>query len=152
MTPRHKLVSQAELARMKGMSVEGVRQWRSSGGCPFVQRGRNILFDPIAVDRRRERRAKECDKSALSRARLDKMLAQVKLAEYELARQRERLVPRELVEQALAIIKASARSRLVPLGDVLAPRIAGLNNIAAIRKVIDDEVYAALTDLAEGKQ
>jgi hypothetical protein len=104
------------------------------------------------VERWREQRAAKNDKSALNQARVDKLMTEIQLAELELARERQKLIPREVANAIFTNICDNAKARLGPLGSVIAPQIVGLNNVAQIRTIIDDEVYDALTDLAEGKR
>lgn len=146
---RRKLITQAQIAELQGVSVEAVRQWRKAG-CPFIQRDRSVLFDPGKVDCWRAQRAAANERGQLAEAKLRKEIAKADLAWLEVKRMRESLVPTSYIPQIHEMLVDAANARLMPLGGEIAPRIVGMQSLGAIKQVIDECVWNALNDLAHG--
>lgn len=86
--------------------------------------------------------------TAFNKARAKKEIHNAKMAEYE-----ERRIAGELVEVSAVIsewqsIIATARAKLLIIPGKVAPMLYGVASVAEINKILTDEIYSVLTELA----
>jgi phage terminase Nu1 subunit (DNA packaging protein) len=132
---------------MLDVSGQTIYSWRRRG-CPCSRKGASYEFDVAKVFAWRVAQAEATSGASLTEARRRKLLADAEMQESELAKQRGSLVDAETVVTAMSQIIGNARAKILPLGTKVAPFLVGLQNIAQIKKIIDDEIYAILTELA----
>ena len=148
---RGKIVSQAEMAEIAGVSSPTMRAWRRAG-CPVESEGgsgRASLFNTMLVIKWREALAAgETADVDLAEGRRRKIVAEAMLREIEVATAQGHLLPRADVHLAVTGSFARVRSRLLSLPAKLAPLVLGLGSLAAIQEKLSNAVNEALAELA----
>jgi hypothetical protein len=132
-----------QLAKASGYSVGEVQRRRARG-----ETDPQIM---AAAERRTEKRRNTPEKRttesyADAQARKERALAD--LREIEAARARREYVNLSEVKRGLIGLIIASKTRLLAMGAKLAPELAVETEAGKCQKLVDDEVYEALTELS----
>jgi hypothetical protein len=100
----------------------------------------------MAAAKRRNTPEQRMETFADAQARKERALAD--LREIEAARARREFVPLSEVTRVQLGLVVAARNRLLAMGQKLAPELAVEGEPGKCQKLVDDEVYEALTELS----
>ena len=150
-------LTRLELAAELGHSVRTIGKWEREG-LPVLARGRGgqpSTYSQADVRRWLEarRRRLRSDQEALTAARTRRELAMARLGEQQHAVRSGKLLPIEDVDRLWSGQVAAIRARLLAIPIALADRvhrIAAIEGPAGVERVLQDAVYEALRELAEG--
>lgn len=150
------ICNRAQLADIFGTSLPTIDKW-TRNGCPFDEQGgsgRQWRYDTAKVHawllaQAAEEFAKAYGISpgetiSLPEARRRMALAQMTLAEMELAREMGTVVDVEYVTQRVGAVLATLRQALAHLGPTIAGRAASMNSAPKIREMVDDLIRRAV--------
>lgn len=155
-TGKGKIVSQADLAQIFGVTSATVRAWRRAG-CPAESEGgsgRPSTFntaDVIAWRLAGAAKVQGDDDVSLVDARRRRAVAQAHLAEMDAARQSGKLLPREDVTAAVIGAFSRVRTRLLVIPSKVAPLVAPMKAPKECEGTIRKAIYEALRELADTK-
>ncbi len=148
---KRRLLSPSAYARHRGCTHQYISRLIQVGLIP-TNHGK---IDPIEADKKLAEskdpsRAlpKPHDASSFSAARTRRELCKAALAEIQLRRLKDELIP---VEEVLAIWThhiLDCRSKLLRLPSKMAPLIFGLKTLPEMKKALDNEIRKALEELA----
>lgn len=152
---RGKRVNRAELADTFGVSLPTVDGWVRAG-CPVVERGgrgKQWVFNTAAIAEWLRDRAVE-DATGSERAdeaewRARKLRAQALHEELELAKKRGEVAPVEDFRRATTRLMTLVRVNMLNVPDRVVMQIVGETDEARIKRVLRDEIVAALTNAAQ---
>lgn len=145
-------VKASVLAGLFDLSERRIRQLADAGVIPKAARGEYPLAQAIRGYVKfvgKDGRGPDDEASTFRRSRARLMNARAALAEIEQAEREGDLVPATQVEEGWIKIAAIIRARLLALPSKMAPRLAAMSSAALIEAALRDEVYSALTDIAE---
>jgi phage terminase Nu1 subunit (DNA packaging protein) len=140
-------VSDRDLAQLAGVSDRRIRAMAEAGILEKHGRGKYLLGPSIrallnnAAD----------NASELQRERTRKMAADADLAELEYARRKSLIAPVAQMQLALESIFALVRASMMNIPQRTALQIVGDTDEARIKRVLDDEIRAALTAMADAE-
>ena len=87
--------------------------------------------------------------SGLTAARERQALASAEAREIANAERRKQLVERKAVEAALADVLVRVRSAVLAVAGKSAPKVAAVSDVARCRAILESDLRAALSDLAD---
>lgn len=143
-----RIVNQRELAEILDVSAKSVSLWQREG-LPIAletDNGVENQYDTGAVIRwyvAREvtKGANETEKDRLNRLQGDKI-------ELEIAEKRRELIPASEIEPAWVGMILAAREALLSIPDRIAPLLAHLDGVDAMRDLLSEQIEDALLKLA----
>lgn len=143
-----RIVNQREMAEILDVSAKSVSLWQRDG-LPIAletENGVENQYDTGAVIRwyvAREvaKGANETEKDRLNRLQGDKI-------ELEIAEKRRELIPASEIEPAWAGMILAAREALLSIPDRIAPLLAHLDGVDAMRDLLSEQIEDALLKLA----
>lgn len=152
--PRGRIVNRETLAMLLAIDPRTLDGWVRRG-CPIRSRGgrgRAHEFESGAViewhlAHSEERRRKARSVVSLDEARQRLTTASALLAELELARVRESLVPIDLVAVVGGALFGAVASRLEAIPAEVADLVAGHRSAAKVRRALEDEFARVLEEL-----
>jgi phage terminase Nu1 subunit (DNA packaging protein) len=147
-------VSKGDLATTLGVAINTVTGWVRRG-CPYVEKGgksKPWIFNTADVVKWREEMAAQAavgdtSKLDIEEARRRKEAAQAAMIELDLAKRRGEVVEIEEVADAVGDDYANLRAKLLSLPTKLAPQVAGLEDLAKCKAIIEKGVHDALEEL-----
>ena len=138
-------VSDAELAKLLGVSARRIRQLAEQGVLEREERGKYALGPSIrAVIENAAGSGSE-----LQRERIRKLRADANLAELELAREKGLVAPIQQMERVWNNVMATIRAQMMGVPGRVIVRIIGEKSELAIKAALADEIRLALTAAAE---
>ncbi len=142
------LLNQREIAEFFGYSAKSVSLWQREGMPVALETapGLENQYDSEAVHRWIIARkvaevAGDADKSRLNRLQGDKI-------ELEIAEKRRELIPASEIEPAWVGMILAAREALLSVPDRIAPLLAHLDGVDAMRDLLSEQIEDALLKLA----
>jgi len=141
--PRKQPHSQSELAKLAGVSVKTIREWKKSEGLDLSD-VKAVMLRAGKVERDNPTDGGE----SYTEARRRRAIADANRAEIIARRESKSVVERAAVEQAFVLIVSEFRARLLSMRGDLIHQLHGLPE-AGIYRVLDDAFRDLLTDIAE---
>jgi phage terminase Nu1 subunit (DNA packaging protein) len=143
-------VSQADFARLHGVSRKTVTQWKAEGRLAIVAgevdvEATDARLSDAGLGKFREKYDVE---SPMTEARRRHAMAAAELAELKLAQRRGELVTIESVTEVLRAELTAVRGRLLAMPGRLAMSLVGKTDPAEIEAAIHEEVIGALSELS----
>ncbi|QXL83265.1 terminase small subunit [Comamonas sp. NLF-1-9] len=138
-------ITQAELGQLIGVTQGRVSQLISEGviaGTTVADQVSSYTAHLRAVA------AGRADTPEVTSERARLLAAQASREELRLAEDQGELIRLQVVRAGLASLLASTRDRLMQLPARLAQELAAESDADAVRRALDDEIHAALYDLA----
>ena len=143
-----RIVNQRELAETMDVSAKSISLWQREG-LPIAletENGVENQYDTGAVirwyvAREKAKGASETEKDRLNRLQGDKI-------ELEIAEKRRELIPASEIEPAWVGMILAAREALLSIPDRIAPLLAHLDGVDAMRDLLSEQIEDALLKLA----
>lgn len=151
-------------AKHRGVSLEAVRKALKSGRITAGPDGkldpertdadwkantRNRIDRPPAIQSRAERAQPDVDFGGYAKAQAMHEFYRAQLAKIEYERRRGKLLDAEQVRDAISRMISLARNKLVTTGEELAPRLAVEGDPTRCTDMVNERIFAALSELAE---
>jgi len=148
------MATQRDIAEHLDLSVKRVSELIRDGVLPS-KKGRSPLnidvcrFSYISYLRKLGGYNKRTGTGDIAEEKTKLTAAQARKAELEVEELEGRLIPSELVEDFLIERFSNVRSKLIGLASKITHQVMTLNEYAEIKQAIDDEIYEALSELAQ---
>ena len=143
-----------QIAHLLDLSTRMVNKHVKEDGMPKASRGEYDMFACVrwyigylrglAKDATQGDETERQSKARLNRAKAD-------IAELELSRARGEVVRYEIVKFAWGRVVMAFRSKMLALPTKLPQRLIGLREINQAKKLLDDEIYEALSELGRAE-
>lgn len=145
-------MSQTELAKLFGVTVQTVRRWVIDG-LPRNGEGRGAKYPRLECLQWREEQVRQQERGklppadSLDEAKRRKVLAEAQMAELDLGRVRGDLMTVEQYDSVVSQAYQRVAQRLKTIAPRLAPDVIGIQTLKEAKNVLDAEVRALMKEL-----
>lgn len=147
------ICNRTELADLIGCAKTSIDSWVAEGAPVVRKEGRKGIesqynsrdFIKWLIDREKTKAAARANTADLDQLRAEKIRAETRLKELQLAREAGEVLPLRQFEQTLATVLSSIRAVMLSLPQRAAMRLVGETDSARISAALKEEVNAALS-------